>query len=93
MQTKTIRSVWLTVLFYFDKHIKDKDLYRKPQSQFFLPKAYHDKKNKANLWKKRKFKSLICRFLGMFHPKGYLYRRMIFSYFSRIWIHPSCHIG
>ncbi len=45
MQTKDYSiQVWLTVLFYFEKHIKDKDLYRKPQSQFFLPKAYHDKK-------------------------------------------------
>jgi len=40
----------VTVLFYFDKHIKDGSLYS--QSQFFLPKAYHDKKNKADLWKK-----------------------------------------
>ena len=52
MQTKTIRSVWLTVLYYFDNHIKDKDLYGKQQSQFFPPKVYHDKKNKDNLWKK-----------------------------------------
>lgn len=50
MQTKTIQSVMVTVLFYFDKHIKDGSLYS--QSQFFLPKAYHDKKNKADLWKK-----------------------------------------
>ena len=45
-------SVWLTVIFYFDKHIKDKDLYGKPQSQFFLPKAYHNKKNKPIYGKK-----------------------------------------
>ena len=31
-------------------------------------------------------KSLEIAFLGVFHAEGYLYRRMIFSYFSCIWI-------
>jgi hypothetical protein len=44
MQTKDYSiQVWLTVLFYFEKHIKDKDLYRKPQSQFFLPRVSRQK--------------------------------------------------
>ena len=52
MQTKTIRSVWLTVLYYFDNHIKDKIFMESSNHNFSHPRCIMTKKIKIIYGKK-----------------------------------------
>ena len=55
-------------------------------SDSYQSKKYYEKS-------KKEIECSICKSLGMFHSEGDLYRRMIFSYFSRIWIYSGGHVG